>query len=46
MGMIRTSTDKVIKRGERIESVQLEDDAKSDGDDSAIAAPLSSAGED
>jgi DNA recombination protein RmuC len=48
MRQIRISTDKVGKRAERIESVQLEDEADSDGSDSdnVIDPPLSSTGED
>jgi DNA recombination protein RmuC len=48
MRQIRISTDKVGKRAERIESVQLEDEADSDGGDSdnVIDPPLSSTGED
>jgi DNA recombination protein RmuC len=44
MRLIRTSTDKVSKRAERIESVQLEDAPEGDGADSAIAAPIKSPG--
>ncbi|MDP6817823.1 MAG: DNA recombination protein RmuC [Alphaproteobacteria bacterium] len=46
MRQIRISTDKVGKRAERIESVQLEDGEEGAGADSAIAAPLGSTGED
>lgn len=46
MRQIRISTDKVGKRAERIESVQLEDAVESEGSESPIAAPLQSAGKD
>ena len=46
MRMIRISTDKVGKRAERIESVQLEDAEEGERTEGAIATPLRSSGED
>jgi len=46
MRQIRISTDKVGKRAERIETVQLEDDVESEDSESPVAVPLHSSGED
>ena len=46
MRQIRISTDKVGKRAERIESVQLEDDVESEDSETVVAVPLHSSGED
>ena len=47
MRQIRISTEKVSKRAERIESVQLEDDEKVEvSEDTAIPLPLGTSGED
>ena len=46
MRQIRISTDKVGKRAERIESVQLEDAVESEDSESPVAVPLRSSGED
>ena len=46
MQQIRISTDKVGKRAERIESVQLEDTVESEDSENPVAVPLNPSGED
>ncbi len=46
MRQIRISTDKVGKRAERIESVQLENVAESKESENPVAVPLHSTGKD